>query len=571
MTDRRPDQGFSVAPRELGRSRARRHPLRRFAVPVVVAIAGGLIALGWLGPRLGERPHLDVAYFATPTPLATATPTPTPRPTANLGGSDATPLPAVTRNDDGRLASHIGIFGDGFRVADLATGRITPSMSLNQGLDTLVRAPSGSGWVCICMIDVGDELGNVTRDVQFVRIAPDGSEINRSRLLLLGEGTAGLVSIQSDVDIAANGRTAILAFLEVSRTDWTYAVAPLDLATGVLSPVVRIATEQPPPLPPNAPSPTPAPEGQPSFPTSRININGPTVRIAPDGERAFVWASEQVARDDGTGPFIVRGWKLGLGGSGAGVEVAAAPAFADLPIYCGTAAFFTGDRFVAFCAGFPTDGTEQERPTWTYLALDREGHMTGHNQLTNVGTWGSDVLFDIANGAAWLWDSTDLSLARIDLSSLVVDRTKYAPDVEVATGSAKIGGVSPVWFKPGLPTAHGFGAQMAGSPDGTRLYLLGFAAEQDPGAQQQQSIGVFVVDTATESLVGRWHADATYVTIQPALGGSVVVATGLPGVDERAFQAQWDASLTFHDASDGRILLRLGQIGQAYGASVLEP
>ena len=151
------------------------------------------------------------------------------------------------------------------------------------------------------MVDSGDELGNVNREVDLVRIGADGSELNRSSLLRLGEANT-LVSIQSDVDIADDGRTALIGFAAVSRTEWTYSVARLDLVTAVLGPLVPIATEKPPPIPAGAPSPTPAPEGQPSFPTSRMNVSGPAVRLAPDGRRAFVWSTEQVSTDDGTGP-----------------------------------------------------------------------------------------------------------------------------------------------------------------------------------------------------------------------------------------------------------------------------
>ena len=570
MTDRRSDQGFSVAPRQLGSGRTRRHPLRRLAVPLVVAIAGGLIAVGWLGPRLAERPHVDVAYFATPTPLATPTPTPTPRPTVNSLTSGATPLPDVTRTDGGRLSQQVAIFGDGFQIANLATGELSRRVGINSGSDAVFRSPSGPGWVCVCRADSGDDSGNVRLELQLIGIDPAGSETTWKTLASLGSESKPLVGIPTDLDVAADGRTALLAFTEITRTDWTYSVARLDLATGEMGPIVQLATETPPPLPPGAPSPTPAPEGEPSYPTSRIYVTGLSVRIAPDGRRAMVWGSEQVQTENGDGPHVQRGWRIEVDPSGK-LLTEPSDALAQLPMYCPWAAYATPERFISFCPNYTNDGSSEVSPKWTYLALDGEGRVTGHNDLTDVVSFNSDILFDIANGAVWAWDATALTLVRIDLSSLAADRMTYPANVEVATGAATIRGVPPVWLKIGLPIAHGFGGQMAGSPDGTRLYLLGFSQEQASDTGQPASLGVFVVDTTTESLVQRWHPAALYVSVQPALDGSVVVAGGAPGTDATGREAPWEASLTFHDATDGRILLRLGRIGQNYGSSVMEP
>ena len=535
-----------------------------------MATAGGLIALGWLGPRLGERPHVDVAYFATPTPLATPTATPTPRPTVNSLTSGATPLPDVTRTDGGRLSQQLAIFGDGFQIADLATGALTRRVGINSGSDAVFHAPSGSGWVCVCRADSGDDAGNVRLELQFIGIDSGGSETTWKTLVTLGSESKPLVAIPTDLDVAADGRPALLAFTEISRTDWTYSVAQLDLATGDLGPIVRLATATPPPLPPGGPSPTPAPEGEASYPTSRIYVSGLTVRVAPDGRRAMVWGSEQVQTETGDGPHTLRGWRIGLDPSGT-VSAEPSDGLAGLPLYCGWGVFATSERFISFCPNYASDGSSDIHPKWTYLSLDGDGHVAGRNDLTDAVSFNSDVLFDVANGAVWAWDSTALTLVRIDLSSLAIDRMTYPANVEVATGAAKIRGVPPVWLKTGLPLAHGYGAQIAGSPDGTRLYLLGFSQEQASDTGQSASLGVFVVDTATESLVQRWHPAAMYVSVQPALGGSVVVAGGAPGIDATGREAPWDASLTFHDATDGRILLRLGRIGQNYGSSVMEP
>jgi hypothetical protein len=254
-----------------------------------------------------------------------------------------------------------------------------------------------------------------------------------------------------------------------------------------------------------------------------------------------------------------------------GVAAAPAPSLASLPQYCTTAAFFSADRFVTFCPATPTDGSSEPPPHWLYTVLDRDGRVTEQREIQDDLAFSSDVLFDIANNAVWAWDSTALGLAHVDLGTLSIDRIRYDPNVDVATGSATIRSSAPIWVKPGLPLNRGYPGQMAGAADGSRLYLLGYAPEPNDRAVQQKSVGIFVVDTATESLVQRWDADASYTTIQPILDGKVVAAAGAAGADDGGMEAPWEASLTFHDAGDGRILLRLGQLGQAYAESVMEP
>jgi hypothetical protein len=111
---------------------------------------------------------------------------------------------------------------------------------------------------------------------------------------------------------------------------------------------------------------------------------------------------------------------------------------------------------------------------------------------------------------------------------------------------------------------------MAGSADGTRLYLLGYVTEPAPiGAPR--SVGFLVVDPRTMALLDRWTAHAAYVSIDMGLGGSVVMASGLAGQDDRGEASLWEASITFHDATDGRILARYGQLGAEGVAMIIEP
>src|SRR5205814_7900977 len=98
MTERRGDQGFTVTPQRLGghdvRGGSRR---RRVGLAVVSAAAAAIFTIGWLGPRLNDRPSFDTAFFATPTPTSSA-PSPTPTPTfVPIGPIGGTPPPPLTR------------------------------------------------------------------------------------------------------------------------------------------------------------------------------------------------------------------------------------------------------------------------------------------------------------------------------------------------------------------------------------------------------------------------------------------------------------------------------------------
>jgi hypothetical protein len=86
-----------------------------------------------------------------------------------------------------------------------------------------------------------------------------------------------------------------------------------------------------------------------------------------------------------------------------------------------------------------------------------------------------------------------------------------------------------------------------------------------------RSAGILVVDPRTMALLERWTADAAYVSIEVGLDGSVVMASGLAGEDDQGEASLWEASVTFHDARDGRILARYGRLGAEGVAMIIEP
>ena len=115
----------------------------------------------------------------------------------------------------------------------------------------------------------------------------------------------------------------------------------------------------------------------------------------------------------------------------------------------------------------------------------------------------------------------------------------------------------------------GFSGTLTGSLDGERLYALGFDPQPASDSGTQPSRGIFVIDRRTLALVDRWAPATDYFEVT-ALPGGYVAAAGLAGVKEDGLVAPWQASLTIHDAADGRILVRFGQLGTDSPVSVVD-
>src|SRR5829696_9144158 len=140
MTERRGDEGFSVAPRRLGGPPGR----RRFrGIGVFVAIVA-IVAVASLGPRLSDRPSLDLSFFATPVPNGTPSPTPSPTPRVGAPTPGPTPLPIITRPEGPATAGRLAILSDNLRVLDLGTGRVVDGPPAFPGRDSVISRPEGS-------------------------------------------------------------------------------------------------------------------------------------------------------------------------------------------------------------------------------------------------------------------------------------------------------------------------------------------------------------------------------------------------------------------------------------------
>jgi hypothetical protein len=570
MTDRRGDQGFSVAPQRIGNGGGPgRSRLRRVGFGLVLAASAAVVTIAWLGPRLNDRPSFDTSFFATSRPSGSPSGSPAATPTVGpFSPAGATPLPIITRPDGPIPIGQVAIQSDAFRVLDLASGSIVTGPPTQFYRDAVFRSSTGSGWTCICLSDSQDADGP-TLGVRLDDIDPSGRVGVTTDLTTLPAGPAsedGQSLLTTDIAVFDGARHGLLAVARRSGAKFQFTATTIDVEGRRLGSAIRIGDAAVPKLP--SPSATPAASDDPTVSDhDYIYVDGPHIRVSPDGRVAFVWASIQHSRDSvPDGATAIHGWRVTLGPDGSIEKVSESPGLLGLPNYCGLVGFASADRLAWLCPDQTWAGE------WNLGTLDLDGNPKGTANFTldsngNVG----EPLFDLANGMAYLWDASALSITRIDVHTLAVEQTTFDPLAEASTGLAPGGGAASVAWRDSDSSVQQYGFNtISGGLDGQRLYAVGFGPQpySDPG--NLPSLGIFVIDRATLALVDRWAPAADYMAVT-SLPNGLVAAAGLPGVDEQGRIAPWDASLTIHAAADGRILLRFGQLGTDSPAIVVDP
>ena len=568
MTDPGGDKGFTVTPQPLadGSAGGRRWRARRIGLALVLATAAAILTIAWLGPRLSDRPNFDVSFFATPTPPATRSAPPSIVP---FGPPRVTPLPQVTRPDGPPPSGRVAIMTDAFRVLDLGTGEITTGPAAQFNRDAVFRAPSRDGWTCICF---GDSSGSGGPNLlmRIVGIGPTGLELDSTDIAALPMTPATEVmppNLTTDVDTFNGGRRGLLALAARFGDTWQLSVASIDVDGRRLGPVVPVGDVVGPIV---RPSPHPSPEPS-AFGLNDLYVDGPHVRVSPDGRIAFVWVGIQRATFDGLTGTKVQGWRLALNADGSIGRVTDAPGISRLPIYCSSGGFASADRMAWMCPLF-TDTASTFDGHWQLSTVDLEGRAAGVVDLQlGADAFFDAPLFDRANGQAYVWDATGLTIVRIDIHTLAVTKATFDPLAQSSSGLTPGGGSAAVDWHGGFSAVTQYGSGViTGGPDGGRLFALGFDPQTNSDSGIQPSRGIFVIDRATLALVDRWAPAADYVLVT-ALPDGRVAAAGAPAVQTDGRFAPWEASLTIHDAANGRILVRFGQLGSDTPAFVVGP
>jgi hypothetical protein len=569
MTDRR-DEGYSVRPVRIGEPGAGGGPRRgrRLGVAIVLVAALGIVAIGWIGPRLEAAPYLDIGYFATPTPDPNASPSTVPSASRTpLPPSGPTPLPAVTRNGATVLQGRLGIWTEAFHSVDLETGALSGPITGTFGTDAFLPATNGDGWTCVCMVDRVDSA-RMEREVDVVRLSASGLDLQRQKVTTFAGDQSpveqgGSSGVQTDVAVSPDGRTALVVAGQRERGGWSFEATSIDLASATVVGTTTLGRKDV-PKPGPSPLPSTASDGTPTL--LQTDVYGPQIRRSPDGRHALVWTTLQQYTQDASLLTEVFGWSVALDADGNVAGTAPSPGISSLPPYCGGMGFIDDATFAAVCAVNTSDSTP---PAWGLQRLDADGHSVGTLPLPGTPNWYTEPIFDLANRIVWLWDPNGLVLHRIELDSNRITSQGYDALVERADGSARPPDHQPVFARANSSLFQDVSWDMAAAPDGSRLYLVGYDAAKQNERGNQASAGIFVVDPGTLALLDRWDPDAQYFAVQPIDDGSVVVAAGAPAVDADGNSVPWQASLTFHDASDGRILLRLGQIGDGAYPQIL--
>ena len=569
MTERRGDHGFTVAPQRLGDERGgpSRARLRRIGFALVLALAAAIFTIGWLGPRLSDRPNLEISYFATATPGSSASASATPTP---FGTALATPLPSITRPDGPVPSGQVAIATSAFHLLDLATGEISAGPPITFWHDAIIGAATGAGWTCICLGDAVDS-GASNVPVRAVGIGSTGTATGSTDLVVLQNSAINnQPTLTTDVDTFDGGRRGLLAVANRSGESWRFTVSSIDVAgrrLGSPVPLAKVAA------PPPRPVPSPRPSVDPDNPDQEeLYLDGPHIRVAPDGRVAFIWGTiQRFNPSTGDQPVTkVQAWRVALGADGSIDAVAAAPGWLTVPSYCPAIAFASADRLAWLCPYQP-DPTADYDGTWQFGALDLAGRRVGTTELklaTN-GSYGQPV-FDRANGMAYLWDATGLSIARIDVHALTVEQTAFDPLARSSTGLAPAGGSAPVdWHDADSAVHQNPYNNITGGLNGKSLYAIGFDPVSTTDSGNLPSRGIFAIDRSTLALVNRWAPAANYVAVT-ALPGGLVAAAGMPGIEADGQSAPWESSLTIYDEADGRIVVRFGQLGNDNPALVVD-
>jgi hypothetical protein len=569
MTERRGDQGFTVAPQRLGDERGGpgRARLRRIGFALVLAVAAAIFTIGWLGPRLSDRPNLEISYFATatPGPSASASATPTP-----LSTTFATPLPSITRPDGPVSSGQIAIATDAFHLLDLATGEISAGPPVTIWRDAIVGAATGGGWTCICLGDALDS-GASSVPIRMVGIGSTGTATDSTDVAVLRNSSVnGQSTLTTDIDMFDGGRRGLLAVANRNGESWRFTVSSIDVAGRRLGSSVLLGKVA---APPPRPVPSPRPSLDPSIPDQdELYLDGPHLRVAPDGRVAFVWGTfQRFNPSNGDQPVTkVHAWRVALGADGSIQKVTAAPGLLTLPPYCSLIAFASADRLAWLCP-YQADPAAGFDGTWQFGALDLDGRRAGTSEL-KLGMDGyiGQPLFDRANGMAYLWDATGLSIARFDVHAMTAEQIRFDPLARSSTGLAPAGGSAPVdWHGVDSAVRQTAFTNVTGGLNGDYLFGIGFDPVSTTDSGSLPSRGIFVIDRATLALVNRWAPAANYLAVT-ALPGGLVAAAGMPGIEADGQYAPWESSLTIYDEADGRIVVRFGRLGSDNPALVID-
>ena len=557
------DPGFEISLTRVGAQPPDGRPGRpnrpRLKIILAVVLMLAIPAVAIAGPRIEWRPIDLSVLIPTPTPIPSPTvrPTETPVPTA-------TPLPSVTIATGPLPTNPLPIDAGGFRLIDPSRGTLGPIADLRLDNDAVFREAAGDGWWCVCF--GRQQLESSESDEVTVRhLDRNLAEIGRFEIATY-KSVAPLAgqdfNTRFDLERSADGRIAYLAVGERNLDRWAIRVDAIDLEGGRLLGSLKLATIRL----PAQPQPSPSLNGD--SPVDSY-LDGPTMRLAPDGRHLVVVASVNPNTESGK-PARYAWFADVTGGSSTqpfGDTRPGPAALVNRLESCGLMTWLGSEELLMTCWD-ATSGSS--RPKISTSAFDLTGRQTGGASFElSEGAQYAAPLIDKGNRLVDFWEPDTHTLHRLDLQGGGSDRIVVDPATTDTSSFVQDGGPisaqPPVWATGSSDFPSYTWPQLIGEPGGTRIYALGLVAPPtDPASRDWRfgSTGVWVFDTAAFALVDHWPAAAAYTSIGLSPDGRWLTAAGQSGIDVGGNPSGWGSSVSIHDTVDGRLALRLGQLGE---------
>lgn len=556
----RGDQGFEVVPTRIGGtggpSRSGRRPRAPIILVIVVAVLVPTVA--WIGPRMEWRPQIDLSFLRpTPTPVPSPTPRPTPVPTT----PPATPLPSFTLGQGPVPSEPFAVDVNGLRLADPSSGALGEFLGFRGDTDAIFTSADGSGWWCVCFARTQRLDQEETVKVDIAKVDRSGRELYRQpigeyRSAAPRQGTD--YSVRFDIEVSPDASIAYMATATRSGDTWSVLLEAIDLESHKVVGRNEVGAITIPPI--ASPSPNP------NEPVENY-VAGPYMRLSPDGTRLLIWSWVESYTQSGPAqpPSTPQAFLIDVGpaaGEGSiGRAVAIASAFSMRLRTCYWTAWTSDDEFASVC--WPIDGSGSILKLAVFNANGDE--LRSMDLLDGNTSWLAEPVVDRANRFVYAWLPAEHTMKRIALDTLRVDELAVDPASSFTgpsgTGAGGQGsGVTPDWASFTSDLRMWYAPQLVPEPRGSRLFALGMLDQEGRGNSPASS-GIWVFDASDLSLLDRWGAVTAYWNIGLSSDGRWLIAAGAPGVDDEGKPADWQASITVHDVSDGRPALQFGSLG----------
>ena len=521
--------------------------------------SGGLIAAGLaafivvgiaLGTAFGTGRPASTAAAIVPvassgvSPAASRRPNQTPR-------SQLPPLPALEILGGQIPTERRLVYANGLQVLDLATGELTTSP---RPWEDLLLPLGNDEVVCACMtrmLPAGDAT-TASVILRFERLDSSGAT-TIEREVTTFEDIVEVAEMDAGFTMAA-GLSADNRFLYVLTAArrppvWTVELQQIDVDSGELvsSTVldeVTIDLDEPDPSPSASPE-TAQPDGS---PPDGVYVWASALARSPDGARMVATVAYSEVRDDAwTGGFHEILVPLTDGGPGTAVTLETGRSI-DPGTWCVAPPEFIDDDILVEVCSAPNGPNGQD-------AFHVNLFSTGGGSLDDVplrvtqgvGQYQFSIALDRARRGVVSWDPVKHSLARVSVDDGEVVEREVARSMLPEEQPGDRGGY--------------FGADpgIVLSPDGLRLYALGFArGPSDSG----KPTGVWVFDAQTLNLIDHWAPRAMLTSIAVSADGRFVYAAGANGFDVLGNQTPWPGSVTVYDALTGQIQVIYGAVSR---------